>query len=133
MHRTAAALVLALALAATGALAGCSDDGGSAPTVALSAAGERGKVVARDKGCTACHSADGARSTGPTWKGLAGKVVKLDGGDTVTADDVYLARAIRDPRSQVVEGYANIMPSAYGDLDDATVADLVAYIHDLAG
>lgn len=132
IHRAASALILSLTLAATGALAGCGDDGGNDPAAALSAAGERGKMVARDKGCTACHSADGARGTGPTWKGLAGKKVKLEGGDTVTADDIYLARAIKDPRSQVVEGYANIMPAAYGDLDAATVADLIAYIHDLA-
>ena len=129
IHRAAMALLLSLTLAATGALAGCGNDGGSDPAVALSAAGERGKTVARDKGCTACHSADGARSTGPTWKGLAGKKVKLEGGDTVTADDIYLARAIKDPRSQV---YANIMPAAYDDLDAATIADLIAYIHALA-
>lgn len=130
----AAALVtLALTVAACG---GDGDGGGSSSSDAagpeLSAAGKRGQVVASDNGCTACHSTDGSRSTGPTWKGLAGAEVKLDDGSAVTADAEYLARSVTDPRSQVVDGYANIMPASYGHLSDAEVDDLVAYLRDLA-
>lgn len=121
-----------LSVVATVALAGCGDDGGGSE-VTLSAAGKRGQAVAEANGCVSCHTIDGARSMGPTWQGLAGSKVQLEGGYTVVADDAYLTRAIRDPRVQVRAGFENLMPVAYGKLTDAEVADLVAYINDLVG
>lgn len=121
----------ALTVAGVGLLAGCGGDGES--KVTLSAAGQRGQAVAEANGCGSCHSIDGARSMGPTWQGLAGSEIKLDSGETVVVDDAYLTRAIRDPRGEVRAGFENLMPVAYGKLTDAEVADLVAYINDLAG
>ena len=69
---------------------------------------------------------------GPTWQGLAGSEVELDAGGTVVADAAYLEQSIRDPRSQVRAGFDNLMPVAYGDLTDDEVADLIAYLTDLA-
>jgi cytochrome c oxidase subunit 2 len=132
--RAAAVLAALVALPAGSLLAACGDDGGSddaAPAVTLSPAGERGRAVAESNGCRACHSVDGARSMGPTWQGLAGSEVELEGGETVVADAAYLEQAIRDPRSQVRAGFDNLMPDAYGDLTDDEVADLVAYLTDL--
>lgn len=109
----------------------CGGGGGTAgapqPTTA---AGKRGLVLAKDSGCQACHTANGKNSTGPTWKDLAGSKVKLDGGKTVVANDSYLARAITDPKSQVVSGYAGIMPG--NSLSTDQVADIVAYLHELS-
>lgn len=133
--RATAVLVALVALPAGSLLAACGDDGGTddaAPEVTLSPAGERGRAVAEANGCRACHSVDGARSMGPTWQGLAGSEVELEGGGTVVADAAYLEQAIRDPRSQVRAGFDNLMPDAYGDLTDDEVADLVAYLTDLA-
>ncbi|MCB0971155.1 MAG: cytochrome c [Acidimicrobiales bacterium] len=118
------AVALALALAA------CGSDGGEA-LPPLSPAGERGQTVASENGCTSCHTADGARSTGPTWRGLAGSEVELDDGETVVADEDYLRRAIVDARSEVVDGFANIMPVYDDVLTEAEVDDLLAYLHDL--
>jgi cytochrome c oxidase subunit 2 len=109
----------------------CGSDGGGSE-VQLSAAGERGKTVAREQGCISCHTADGGRSTGPTWKGLAGSTVTLDDGTEVVADDAYLREAILQSRGQVVEGYANVMPVYEGELSDAELDDLIAYLEDLS-
>lgn len=128
-------LIVALVTASLGVgalLSGCGSDGGSGSDVKLSAAGERGKQVAKEQGCISCHTADGAKSTGPTWKGLAGSTVTLDDGTKVVADDAYLRTAILQSRGQVVEGYANIMPVYDGEISDSEVADLIAYLHDLA-
>ena len=57
----------------------CGDDPGPDDST-LSAAGRRGKQVANDNGCAACHSTSGSKSTGPTWKGLAGSTVELADG-----------------------------------------------------
>ena len=102
-------------------------DGAPQPT---SAAGKRGLVLAEESGCQACHTANGKNSTGPTWKDLAGSKVELDGGQTVVANDEYLARSITDPKSQVASGYAGIMPS--NGLSKAEVADIVAYLNELS-
>lgn len=74
---------------------------------------------------------DGSRSVGPTWKGLAGSEVKLDGGTKRLADEVYLRKAITEPKGETVAGFANTMPS-YPGLTDAEVADLIVYLQALS-
>ena len=69
-----------------------------------------GKALARDRGCTSCHSSSGAKGTGPTWKGLYGSEVKLSDGTTVTADETYIKESITDPSAKIVDGYGNLMP-----------------------
>ncbi len=128
-------VTVALAFGLLSVLVGCGDggSGGSpAPTI-TGAAAKRGQALAKAKGCTGCHTDDGGRSTGPTWAGVAGTEVTLDGGEKVIADADYLTRAIVDPRSEVVAGFTNIMPTAYGDdLSAEEVADLVAYLQELS-
>ena len=126
------ALLVAGSLAGGALLAGCGGGDGGGTEVTLSAAGERGRQVADDNGCFACHTTDGSKGTGPTWEGLYGSEVELKGGETVTADDAYLTNAILRARDETVEGYANIMPVYEGKLTDEEVADLLAYLRDLA-
>jgi cytochrome c oxidase subunit 2 len=95
----------------------------------LSAAGERGKEVAADKGCQSCHGNQGQGGVGPAWQGLAGSDVELDDGTVVAADDRYLRESIVEPDATKVAGYTVSMPSI--DLDPSEVDALVAYIEDL--
>jgi cytochrome c oxidase subunit 2 len=132
VRRSLIALTIAASLGFGALLAACGSDGGGGAEVKLSTAGERGKQVAKEQGCISCHSADGGKRTGPTWQGLAGSTVTLADGTEVTADDAYLRQAILQSRSQVVKGYANVMPVYDGELTDAQVDDLLAYLHDLA-
>ncbi|MFN8016768.1 MAG: cytochrome c [Acidimicrobiales bacterium] len=120
-----------MALAASVLLGACGGGGSEPP---LSKAGARGKEVAGSggQGCLGCHTTTGGRSTGPTWKDLAGSQVELSTGRTVTADDAYLRRSILHSREQVVKGYPNIMPVYAGHLSDQEVRDLIAYLHDLS-
>ena len=70
-----------------------------------------GAKTARRKGCAACHSLDGTRRPGPTWKGLYGSQRKLVTGQVVEADDEYIRKAILKPRSEVVKGWPrSLMP-----------------------
>lgn len=129
----------ALALVASGALlAACGGEGregsgsSSATTAAgLSAEARRGMELTRENGCTACHSADGRKSIGPTWKGTYGSEIRLKDGTTVTADDEYLTRSITDPNAQIREGYNGIMPDRKLGADD--VKAIVAYLRELGG
>ena len=111
-------------------VASCGGDQ-KAPTLRLSAAAAHGEQLVGDKGCATCHTTDGGRSTGPTWKGLAGSKVKLEGGRDQVADSAYLHRSITEPKADTVAGFANIMPS-YSGLTPAQVDDIVAYIQALS-
>jgi cytochrome c oxidase subunit 2 len=119
--RHAAALAGAAGALAV-ALGACA--GASAPV--LTGEQAHGQQVAKDKGCTSCHTADGSKSEGPTWKGLAGSTVTLADGTTVVADDAYLTRSIKEPRAQIVQGYKTAMPVQ--SLSDADIASVVTYI-----
>ena len=96
-------------------------------------AAARGMQMANDSGCLACHSVDGTPNTGPTWKGVAGSSRPLESGESVVADAAYLFNSIIDPASQVVQGFAAVMPATYSDsLTEDDINDLVAYIQSLA-
>jgi cytochrome c oxidase subunit 2 len=97
--------------------------GGGAPDPA------RGQKIAQDSGCLACHSINGTRIVGPSWKGIFGTTVKLTDGTTVTIDAAYIQQSILDPQSQVVEGYDPMVFNLA--LTDAQVADIIAFIQTL--
>jgi cytochrome c oxidase subunit 2 len=85
----------------------------------------RGERAFKLKGCVSCHTTDGSKLVGPTWKGLYGSHVTVvaDGHEVdLTADEDYLKRSIRHPPKEVVKGF---------ELKDNDVADLVAYIKSL--
>jgi cytochrome c oxidase subunit 2 len=91
---------------------------------------EAGKVFVAQNGCGGCHSIDGSKLTGPTWRGLFGSPVKLSDGKTVTADEAYLIESINDPNAKVVQGFpANVMPKF--NLTDAQIQAIAAYIETL--
>jgi len=100
----------------------------------LKAAIERGRRLAEQRGCTNCHSTDGSKGVGPTWKGLFGEEVALDDGRQFTRDDAYLRRAIIDPDAEIVAGFERgIMSGAMPGkkLTDSEVEALVRYIKSL--
>jgi cytochrome c oxidase subunit II len=93
-----------------------------------------GQKLLADAGCLACHSVDGSRLIGPTFKGLFGSSVKVVTGGkerTIVADEAYLISSISDPGADVVVGFRNIMPSSKDTLSDQQIGDLVDYIKEL--
>jgi mono/diheme cytochrome c family protein len=94
-------------------------------------AGGTGKELFTSLGCQSCHTLDGSKATGPTFKGLFGSKVKLTNGQTVTADEKYLLEAILDPDKQIVQGYQPGVMTQVIKKDQISKADakkLVAYI-----
>jgi cytochrome c oxidase subunit II len=82
--------------------------------------------------CKACHSIDGSVGIAPTWRGLYGSQVKLSDGSTVTANDQYILNSIKNPESQVVNGFQpmSFHYQAAGITDDQ-LNDILAYIKTL--
>jgi cytochrome c oxidase subunit 2 len=73
-----------------------------------------GRSLVESKGCLGCHTTDGTKKIGPTFKGLYGsKVTVLTNGTqrTITADSEYIRRSILKPEADIVKGYPGIMPT----------------------
>jgi cytochrome c oxidase subunit 2 len=86
---------------------------------------EQGRQLAEGSGCLACHSIDGSKSLGPTWKGLVGKTETLQDGSTVVVDAAYFNESITDPAAKIVQGYPPVMV-AYA-FSEQQLESLMAY------
>jgi cytochrome c oxidase subunit 2 len=82
--------------------------------------------------CKTCHSTDGSRLTGPSFKGIWGKTEALADGSSVTVDDNYIRESMRNPNAKIVAGFAPGM-SVFDSskLDDRAVNALIDYIKSL--
>ena len=90
-----------------------------------------GREVAVRRACVACHTLDGQRHIGPTWKGLYGSERVLADGRHVFADDEYLTRSMMEPNADLVAGYPRVMPTYQGTLTAAETGALVELIRSL--
>ena len=121
------------------ACAGVQDPGASckvsaAAGPALPGLAGKGQKLYASLGCQGCHTTDGSKSTGPSFKGLYGRQTKLTNGQTVPANMAYLIESIRDPDKQIVAGYQpGIMSSAIkpGAVSVADAKALIAFIKTL--
>jgi cytochrome c oxidase subunit 2 len=93
-----------------------------------------GKQLASTKGCVACHSTDGSKLIGPSYKGLYGsKQTVVEGGaeKEITVDDAYIKKSMLEPAFDVVKGFQPLMPSQQGLVSDGEIKALTAYIKSL--
>ena len=75
-----------------------------------------GHKVLEKNGCIACHSVDGSKMVGPTFKGLYGSTVEVmtDGVDhKIIADSVYIKNSINEPNKDIVNGYPKGVMKSY--------------------
>lgn len=80
------------------------------------------------KGCNACHSLDGTKIVGPSFKGLYGGTRNTSAGDVV-ADVAYLTESIKEPQAKVLTGFPPVMPKL--PLSDLEIESLSLYIQSL--
>ncbi|MCU0409290.1 MAG: cytochrome c oxidase subunit II [Bacteroidales bacterium] len=96
-----------------------------------------GYLLLRNTGCIACHSLDGTKLVGPSFKGLFGaerRVVTKTGTITVTADEKYIEHSIYDPDDQLVEGYSRGLMKSYTDVVTAEQLVIITdYLKTLTG
>jgi cytochrome c oxidase subunit 2 len=90
---------------------------------------KKGRMLAENLGCSACHSQDGSASLGPGWKGLYGRTEQLADGTSVLVDEAYLKESILDPKARLVQGYPPVMVTY--TLNDDELGALVALIKSL--
>jgi cytochrome c oxidase subunit 2 len=90
-----------------------------------------GVALLHQNGCLDCHSFDGSRRVGPTFKGLAGSMVEVRTGGTrrgVRADQAYIIRSIVNPGADVVVGFSDIMPPGKGTYSDEQLHEMAESI-----
>lgn len=91
--------------------------------------------ILNNNGCLGCHSLDGSKLIGPSYKGMYGHQVKvLVNGklEEVVANDAYLKESILDPNAKIVQGYSGGMMGPYkGILSDKDIDVLIQYFKTL--
>lgn len=95
-----------------------------------------GLQVLKKNACMACHSTDGSKLVGPSFKGIMGKseqVVDAAGSvSTITVDETYIKNAIYDPNLQVVEGFNKGLMISYKDrINEEEIKEIVKYLETL--
>lgn len=99
---------------------------------------ERGQRWATQYGCLSCHSVDGTKIVGPSWKGVFGSTETMTDGSTVLVDEAYIIESILNPNAKIVQGYqAGLMPQQFIDpvtrlpITDQQIEDIIAFIQSL--
>ncbi len=94
-----------------------------------------GKRIMQNIGCFACHSVDGSKLVGPSFKGIWGETqtVVTDGATRqITVDAEYVQRSIYEPNADVVEGFTKgLMVSYQGQLSDDDINNIIEYLKTL--
>jgi mono/diheme cytochrome c family protein len=89
---------------------------------------EAGATLYKAKGCNACHSTDGSKIVGPSFKGLWGKTEKTDKGDVVV-DLAYIKESTATPMAKIVDGFPPAMPPQV--LSEVEVESIAKFIETL--
>jgi len=95
---------------------------------------EKGARLVKLKGCVACHSLDGSRLVGPSFKGMFGKtetVIVNGKEEQITADEDYIRQSILEPGAAIVKGYPPAMPPQRDIVTDDDIEHIIAYLKTL--
>ena len=103
--------------------------------VAVDSPTATGKRIMKNIGCFACHSVDGSKLVGPSFKGIYGhQVAVITGGNEreLTVDDEYIKRSIYDPNADVVKGFNKGLMLPYkGQLSEDDIKQITEYLKTL--
>ena len=93
-----------------------------------------GQKLFQSQGCSSCHGANAEGGKGPPLLSLFGSQVKLENGQTVEGNEEYIRNSIRNPQSQIKEGFRQpLMPTYYKEqLSEEHLLQLVTYIKSLS-
>jgi cytochrome c oxidase subunit II len=96
----------------------------------------KGLTIIKHNGCMGCHTLDGTKLVGPTFKDLykSERVVLTDGVENkVMADSTYIKTSILDPDKDVVEGYRKgFMHSYRNTLNESDIDEIIKYLKTLS-
>ena len=95
-----------------------------------------GLTLLKNTGCVACHSLDGVKLVGPSFKGAYGsKHAVITNGQEVNMEvtDAYIITSLIDPNRDIVKGFNKGLMQSYRDkLTDAQIVQMIEYLKTLA-
>jgi cytochrome c oxidase subunit 2 len=94
-----------------------------------------GLAIMKANSCLGCHSMDGSKLVGPSFKKLfeSNKIVIEDGVEkTITVNDEYLINSIVEPNKDLVKGYNKGLMQSYSNvLKEEDISKIVEYLNTL--
>lgn len=87
-----------------------------------------GEKLYSRRGCSGCHSVDGSKRVGPSFKESFGNMRSFASGGSAVADENYIRESVIYPKAKVVAGYQPAMPSYKGQLSDDDLYCIVEYL-----
>jgi cytochrome c oxidase subunit 2 len=87
-----------------------------------------GLAIIKANACLTCHSLDGSKIIGPSFKGLYGRksTVVTDAGEKeIETTDDYIKRSITDPNAEIVKGFNKGLMQSYKDKISAEDLDKI--------
>jgi cytochrome c oxidase subunit 2 len=100
----------------------------SAEVTAGGSLADIGRGLFSSKACVGCHSLDGSRIVGPSFKGLFGREEHFEGGGSAKVDENYIRESLLNPTAKIVAGYQPAMPPYAGQLSDDEINALIEFI-----
>lgn len=104
------------------------EPGGIVVAEVKEASAATGELLYKAKACNACHTIDGNRLVGPSFKGLWGKTEDTSAGPTLV-DDAYFKESVLQPMAKITTGYPPAMPPQV--LTDLEIQSLALYVQTL--
>jgi cytochrome c oxidase subunit II len=94
-----------------------------------------GLEIIRRNACTSCHSLDGSKIVGPSFKGLFESkhfVMEENKEKEITADTAYIRSSILNPDKEVVKGFNKGMMRSYqGTVSEEDIRNIIEYMKTL--
>ncbi len=94
-----------------------------------------GLTLMKQNACFSCHTRDGTRLVGPSFKGLVGRqeTVIVNGEEKIiTVDRDYIMESIKDPNASLVKSYQPGLMIQYGNvLNDDQINKIIDYLETL--
>jgi cytochrome c oxidase subunit II len=94
-----------------------------------------GLQVLKKNACISCHSLDGIKIVGPSFKGIWGKtetVITKDAERAITIDEAYIKHSIIEPNADVVKGFNKGLMISYKELvSEQEMSDIIEFIKTL--
>ena len=89
---------------------------------------ELGAQLYESRGCETCHSLDGSRRDGPSFKGIFGQTHQFTDGTSAVVDENYIRQSILEPQAKIRTSFQGIMPTFQGLLRDREISALVEFV-----
>ena len=90
---------------------------------------DKGRALYAAKACIGCHSLDGSRVVGPTFKGVWGRTEEMSDGQKIVVNEDYVRESILEPNAKIVKSFpSGVMPVFKGQVTDEDITAIIEFL-----